>query len=132
MDTVHVFISTHRFRSFDDMRAYIDEVYTEDGDGIPSAFMLEVGLSEYEPACIEAIPSESGRAIPLAELLARASYADQWLRGLDCSRLADAAICVFAPNRIASPEGCSLEHLGAYQYSVIHPEWFERLLRGEA
>jgi hypothetical protein len=106
VDTVHVFISTGRFRSFDEMRAYIDETSTEDGDGVPSAFMREVGLSEYEPGCIEAIPSESGRPIPLAELLAGASYADQWLPCLDASRRADAAICVFAPNRLARPEGC--------------------------
>jgi hypothetical protein len=128
MDTVHVFISTGRFRSFDEMRAYIDETYTEDGDGVPSAFMREVGLSGYEPGCIEAIPSESGRPIPLADLLAEASYADQWLPGLDGSRLADAAICVFTPNRLARPEGCSLEYVGAFDYTVVHPEWFQRLL----
>ncbi len=51
MHTVHVLISTGRFRSFDEMRAYIDETYTEDGDGISSALMREVGLSECEPGC---------------------------------------------------------------------------------
>jgi hypothetical protein len=113
--TVHIFISTGRFPSFDEIRVYIDETYTEDGDGVPSAFMREVGLSEYEPACIEAIPSESGMAVPLSVLLADASYSDQWLPDLDESRGADAAICVFAPNRIEDPEGCSLEYLGAFR-----------------
>ena len=116
MDTVHIFISTGRFRSFDQMRDYIDETYTEDGDEVPSAFMDEVGLSEYEPGCIEAIPSESGRPVPLLELLAGASYSDQWLPQLEGSRLADAAICVFAPNQVERPGECSLEYLGAYKY----------------
>jgi hypothetical protein len=118
VDTVHVFISTGHFRSFDEMRAYIDEKYTEDGDGIPSAFMQEVGLSEYEPGCIEAISSESGSAVPLSELLAGASYSDQWLPHLDRSRLADAAICLFAPNRADHPESCSLEYVGTFPYSA--------------
>lgn len=132
MNTVHVYISTGRFKSFQEMRAYIDKTYTEDGDGIPSAFMREVGLSKYEPGCIEAIPSASGAAVPLGELLAGASYADQWLPQLDGSRRADAAICVFTPNVADHPEGCSLEYLGAFGYLVVHPEWFQRLLRGEA
>ena len=118
MDTVHVFISTGRFRSFDEMRTYIDQTYTEDGDGIPSAFMREVGLSGYEPCCIEAVPFEAGPAVPLGELLAGASYSDQWLPHLDRSRRADAAICVFAPNRAARPESCSLEYVGAFRYSA--------------
>jgi hypothetical protein len=121
-DTVHVFISTCLFRSFDEMRAYIDQTYTEDGDGIPSVFMREVGLSEYEPGCIEAITSESGSPMPLSDLLAGASYSDQWLPLLDGSRLADAAICVFAPNCAEHPESCSLEYLGAFTYRVVHPD----------
>lgn len=124
MDTVHIFISTGRFRSFQEMRAYIDETYTEDGDGIPSAFMREVGLSEYEPGCIEAISSESGSPVPLSELLAGASYCDQWLPRLDRSLLADAAICVFAPNRVEHPGCCSLVYLGAFGYRDAHPERF--------
>lgn len=131
-DIVHVFVSTGRFRSFEEMRAYIDETYTEDGDGIPSVFMREVDLSEYEPNCIEAIPSTSGSPVPLSELLAATSYSDQWLPNLDGPRLADAAICVFAPNRVGHPDGCSLEYLGAFGYRVVHPEWLQRILRGEA
>lgn len=132
MEMVHVFTSNGRFRSFDAMRVYIDETYTEDGDGIPSAFIWEVGLSEYEPGCIEAILSESGSAVPLSKLLAGALYSDQWLPRLDGSRLADAAIGLFSPNRAEHPERCSLEYLGAFTYRVVHSEWFERLLRGEA
>jgi Immunity protein 22 len=48
MATVYVFLSTGRFRSLKEMRQFIDQTYTEDGDGIPSSFMREVGLSEYE------------------------------------------------------------------------------------
>ena len=129
-DRVHVFVSTGRFRSFEEMRVYIDETYTDDGDGIPSVFMREVDLSEYEPGCIEAIPSKSGSPVPLSELLAGMSYADQWLPNLDGSRQADAAVCVFAPNRVGQPNGCSLEYLGAFGYRVVHPEWLQRILRG--
>ena len=126
MPTVHVFVSTGRFRSFDDMRAYIDPVYDEDdededGDLIPSPFMTEVGLTRYEPMCIEAVPSKSGHPVPLAALLAEASYSDQWLHRLDVGRLADAAICVFAPNEVTRPEGGTLEHLGAFEYRTDSP-----------
>jgi hypothetical protein len=122
MDAVHVFISTDRFRSFEELRAFIDQTYTEDGDGVPSAFMGEVGLSGYEPGCIEAIVSESGKAIPLAELLAGMSYSDRWLTGVGGSRLADAAICVFAPNELRNPEGSSLEYIGAFRFRAAHSE----------
>ena len=116
MASVHVFVSTGRFRSFEEMREYIDEPYTEDGDGVPSPFMSEVGLGEYEPGCIEAIPSATGRPVPLADLLAGASYAEQWLPAVDPTRRADAAICVFEPNQVDHPAGCTLEYLGAFEY----------------
>jgi len=45
--------------------------------------------------------------------------------------LADAAICMFNPNVAEHPEKCSLEYLGALEYRVVHPEWFQDLLRGE-
>lgn len=122
MDSVHVFISTGRFRSFAQMRAYIDPTYTDDGDAVPSAFMREVGLSGYEPACIEAILSETGRAMPLTELVAGASYANQWLHHLSGSESADAAICVYAPNHIRRPEACSLEYVGGFGYQVAQPK----------
>jgi hypothetical protein len=131
-DTVHVFVSTGRFRSFEEMRAYIDETFTKDGDCIQSAFMREVGLSEYKPDCIEAVASDSGGAVALSELLAGASYSDQWLPLLDGSRLADAAICVFAPNRVGQPARGSMEYIGAFGYRVVHSERFQRLRRGEA
>jgi hypothetical protein len=90
MPTVHVFVSTGRFRSSDELRAYIDPDYDEegeDGDHIPSPFMSEVGLTRYEPTCIETIHSESGHPVPLAALLAGASYSDQWLPRLGVGRL---------------------------------------------
>ncbi len=132
MKSVHIFISTGRFKSLQEMRAFIDETYTDDGDGVPSTFMREVGLSEYEPGCIEAILSETGRPVPLKELLEGASWCDQWLPALDGLRRADAAICVFAPNRVERPGNCSLEYIGPFEYRVVLPEWIERLARGEA
>jgi hypothetical protein len=115
MAIVHVFASTSRFRSFEEMRTFIDQTYTEDGDGVPSGFMQEIGLSRYEPGCIEAIHVE--HPMPLPELLAGVSYAEQWARQLDRSRSADAAICVFAPNVVEHPEGSSLDYCGAYEYT---------------
>jgi hypothetical protein len=107
LERVHVFISIGRFRSFEDMRAFIDKTYTEDGDGVPSPFIREVGLSGYEPGRIEAVHKDA--PTPLARLLAAASYADQWLAKVDSDRIADSAICVFAPNRVARPTDSCLE-----------------------
>jgi hypothetical protein len=129
MATVHVFVSTGRFRSFDEMRKFIDPTYTENGDMVPSVFMEEVGLSCYEPRCIEAI--HLGRRVTLSELLAGASCAEQWLPRLDCSRIADAAICVFEPNMVAHPRRSSLEYVGAFEYQVVFSDWFKRLIEGE-
>lgn len=132
MDQVQVFVCSGRFKSVPEMRGFIDETYTEDGDGLPSAFILEVELDDYEPNCIEAIPSATGEPLPLSELLAGASYADQWVPLLDGGRLADAAICVYPPNVVVNPSGSSLEYLGAFPFVVEHPEWLQRILRGEA
>lgn len=116
METVHVFIAAGRFHSFEEVRSFIDKTYTEDGDGVPSPFMREVGLSEYEPGCIEAI--HASKPTTLAELLADASYNDQWLAKLDGNRVANAAICVFAPSFLAHPERSSWEYVGAFRYVV--------------
>jgi hypothetical protein len=130
MDTVHVFVSTGRFRSFTEMRAFVEETYTKDGDGVPSPFAREVGLSGYEPGCIECVHQPA--PVPLPELLAGASYSDQWLSRLPASRLAEAAICVFAPNQVTRPACSWLEDVGAFGYRVAHSESFERLIRREA
>ena len=129
MPRVHVFVSTGRFRSFAQMRKFIDQTYTEDGDGVPSDFMREVGLYDYEPGCIEAIHRR--RPAKLATLLKDASYADQWLPKIkDAGRTADAAICVYHPNRVRHPRRTSLEYVGGFEFEVVHSEWFKRLLRG--
>jgi hypothetical protein len=114
---VHVFVSTGRFGSLEELRAYVDATYTADGDGIPSAFMSEVDLHSYEPMCIEAVTSPEG-PVPVAELIAKCSWADQWQPAIDGTRTADAAICVFAPNCVPYPERCSLAHLGVVQFKV--------------
>jgi hypothetical protein len=92
--------------------------------------MQEVGLTGYEPGCIECILRPA--PVPLAELLAEASYSDQWLSRLPVGRVADAAICVFSPNQVGRPKGSSLQYVGGFGYRVVHPQWFERLIRGEA
>ena len=114
MATMHMFVSTGRFRSFEEMRRFIDETYTDDGDGIPSAFMQEVGLSGYERGCIEVLHSEA--PIDVTELLSEASYSNEWQPRVSSSRVADSAICVFEPNTLRHPRGCSLDYLGAFEY----------------
>jgi hypothetical protein len=116
LETVHIFISTARFHSFEEMREFIDETYTKDGDGVPSPFMREVGLTHYEPDCIEAV--HKAQPVGLTELLAGASYEDQWIAKLDRQLVADSAICVFAPNRLNHPTRSSLEYVGAFDYVV--------------
>src|SRR3954467_752650 len=111
MATLHIFSSLGRFHSFEEIRRFIDMTYTADGDGIPSPLIEEVKLSNYEPACIEAIFTAS--PTPLAEILARFSYADQWAVNVSESRLADSVICIFEPNEVRNPKGCSLEYCGA-------------------
>jgi hypothetical protein len=115
MAIVHVFLSVGRFRSFEEMRRFIDQTYTEDGEGVPSTFMREIRLLGHEPGCIEAIHSD--RATPLLELLRGASYSDQWVLHLDSCRCVDAVICVFEPNVVQRPQASSLEYCGAFEYS---------------
>lgn len=116
MAKVHVFLSTGRFRSFREIWNFIDETTTKDGDPIPSAFIQEIGLTDFEPGCIEAFPSKSGKPISARKLLETASYADEWVDKVDASRTADAAICVFEPNQVKTPKKTSLEYLGSFPY----------------
>jgi hypothetical protein len=114
---VHVFTCSGRFASWEALQAYLAPAYTEDGDAVPSPFFLETGLTDYEPACIESALLAS--PAPLAELLDGVSYADSWLAhacvdGQDL--LADTAVCVFSPNRLAHPQRSSLHHVGSYAY----------------
>ena len=118
MAIVHVFTATGRFSTFDQLCDYLDQTYTEDGDGLPSSFMREVGLSHYEPACIEATISDLCKPEPLSRLLSGASYSNQWLDKVDGSKLASAAICVYEPNQLRHPSRSSLEYIGSYDYVV--------------
>ncbi|MEV7023304.1 hypothetical protein [Kitasatospora sp. NPDC093558] len=116
---VHVFLSRGRFSSFEDIRDYVDEGWSEDGDAEPSVFTLEAGIAELEPMCVEAIHAQDdGHLAPVAPevLLREASYADQWLPQVESTELADAAICVFAPNVVTNPHGTSLHYLGRFTY----------------
>jgi hypothetical protein len=112
---VHVF-AVYGFRAERELRDFIEPTYTDDGDLLPSPFHCEILLTDYEPACIEIVFAD--RAGPVRDLLRDASYADQWLSGLDPNRLAHAVICVFSPNRVGKPGGSSLAYLGAFPYLV--------------
>ena len=117
---VHVFACSGRFPSWEALQAYLSPTYTEDGDAVPSPFILETGLTCYEPACFESAMLVS--PVPLAQLLDGVSYPDSWLaqacadadgQGL----LADTAVCVFAPNQLAHPHRSSLHYVGSYAYA---------------
>ncbi|MEU1519170.1 immunity 22 family protein [Streptomyces sp. NPDC005811] len=118
---VHVFLSRGRFSSCEDIRDYVDEMWSEDGDAESSVFMREAGIAELEPMCVEAIHAQDdGHLVPVVPevLLRGASYADQWLPQVESTELADAAICVFAPHAVANPHGTSLHYLGRFAYRV--------------
>ncbi len=115
MSEVHIFTSTGRFRSFEEMRSFVDPNYTNDGDGIPSSFMTETGLQCYEPMCIEVYHSQCVQA--LRELLAGSGHAKQWLSKIDANETADCAICVFPPNIVNLPERSSLKYIGAFPFA---------------
>ncbi|KAB8060159.1 hypothetical protein GCN74_09315 [Janthinobacterium sp. FT14W] len=114
---VHVFACRGRFPDWDALQAYLSPTYSDDGDAVPSPFFLETGLTHYEPACIES--AMLAAPVPLAQLLDGVSYGDSWLAqacadGDAQGLLADTGICVFAPNRLAHPQRCSLHHVGSY------------------
>jgi len=115
MAKVHVFVCGNRFESFKTMRAFTRPVYTDEGDVLPSEFAKEVELSDYEPMCLEAIHGTEPQ--PVRELVARASYADQWLSELPEALEACQAFCVFSPNHVANPQGTSLDYVGAFSYT---------------
>jgi hypothetical protein len=120
---VHLFISTGRFTSLEEMRHFIEQTYTEDGDGLDSAFMLEVGLDDgYEPGCIETYCQT--KPIDLRSLLEGASYAHQWVHLVPQTMKANAAICVFEPNRMRTPEKTSLTYVGVFSFDVpANSQW---------
>jgi hypothetical protein len=118
MSLVHVFVSTGRFASEKDVRDYIEPAYSTDGDVVPSRFIREIHLDEFEPACIEAV--HSSVVVPVRELLRDASWASQWITQLDPEQRADSAICVFPPNLVAAPRASSLEYCGAFTYVASH------------
>jgi len=111
---VHVFACLGRFRSLADLRAYLDPMWTEDGDELDSPFMEAVGLSDYEPMCIEAVCFD--HPLPLGDALAGVSYCEQWGGAVQQERLVDAVVCVFSPNRVARPEGSRLDWVGCFSY----------------
>ncbi|WP_430782691.1 immunity 22 family protein [Actinoplanes sp. G11-F43] len=115
MTVVWVFLSTGRFGSDGELRDFVEPSYLADGDTRPSVFARETGLADAEPSCVETV--HAGAAIPVRDLLAEASWADQWITHLDPAEHADSAICVFPPNRLTSPHTSSLEFRGAFPFT---------------
>ena len=118
MDRVHIFVSTGRFESFDELDSFVHKAYSPDGCGINSQFMEEVQLTNYEPMCIEISITDKGNVAALTDLLSGASYSGQWIDRIDANVTADAAICVFSPNELGQPGGTSLVYIGCFEYRV--------------
>lgn len=111
---MHVFVASGRFRSDAGLRRFVDATYSSDGEMVPSQFMREVELLDYEPMCIECIHSMT--PLPLIELLQGVSNGDQWLPKVGSTLVAKSAICVFTPNVVARLQRTSLQYVGAFDY----------------
>jgi len=116
MPILHLFISKGRFNSEEELDQYIKPEYTDDGDKINSPFMKEVGLSSFEPGCIEA--TFESEECEIIELLEGSSYEEQWLNSVPENLKANVAVTVYEPNVLTSPNLCTLEYLGGYNYEV--------------
>ena len=114
MSEVHVFASRGRFSSERELGEFIDATYTEDGDRIDSLFIKEVGLSSYEPACIEATFSTQERE--LHKLLEGSSYSELWLDTVPNTDVYNSVISVFEPNELETPQDTSLTYVGCFEY----------------
>jgi hypothetical protein len=125
VDAVHVFVAHGRFASEAELDSFVVSTYTEDGDMVPSQFMRETGLREYQPGWIERLHSPT--PLPLRDLLRDVSCADQWIHRVDASLVADSAICVFSQidvylgrmNALNHPQRTSMQYVGAFPYRVI-------------
>lgn len=76
--------------------------------------MTETALEHYEPMCIECY--HRLEAADLHTLLKGASFGHQWISLTPANVSADAAIAVFAPNRLRTPERSSLNYIGTFEY----------------
>jgi len=119
MPLVHVFASCGRYTSEQAWQRYLMPGSTDDGELAPSPFMLETGLADFEPGCIESVRVETPQT--LEALLEGMSYGESWLAEA-CAQakgsLFDSCVCVFAPNTLAHPQRCSIIYLGVYQYLI--------------
>lgn len=120
MPLVHVFASCGRYTSEQAWQHYLMPGSTDDGELVPSQFMLETGLADFEPGCIESVTVETPQTLEV--LLDGVSYGESWLdaaRTQVAGSLFTTCVCVFAPNTLAHPQRCSLNYLGAYKYFVV-------------
>ena len=116
MPIVHIFIADKFALSEEEVSKYINASYTEDGDQVDSHFMSNTGLTHYEPCCIEL--QINSVSIPLSDLLAESSYADQWISKLPHNKHCRTAVCVYEPNIITNPLKSKLDYVGCYNYKT--------------
>jgi hypothetical protein len=114
MSVLHLYISSGRFSSEEELDDFIQPSYDENGEKIDSVFMDEVGLTSFEPACIEATFEE--REVNIIELLEGSSYQDQWLELVPNDLSGNVALTIYEPNLLSKPKSCSLVYVGSYNY----------------
>lgn len=117
MPLVHVFASCGRYTSEQAWQHYLMPGSTDYGELAPSQFMLETGLADFEPGCIESVMMQTPQT--LGALLEGMSYGESWLDAAYAQvvdGLFTTCVCVFAPNTLAHPQRCSLSYLGAFHY----------------
>ncbi|WP_139806349.1 hypothetical protein [Deinococcus hopiensis] len=109
---VYLFVSAGRFSSWEDVSACLHVRYDEDGDRIPSPFMLE----NFGPMCIEARYGVT--PLPGLEILQGFSWFAQWRSLVEYQGQLDAAICVFPPNTLFTPGNTRLTYLGCLEFEA--------------
>lgn len=116
MAKLHIYISSDKFRTEDELNSYLIPSYTEDGDLINSPFMKEVKLENYEPMCVEVVFEKANR--PVKHLLEGISYYEQWVKDISDNFEGNVVVCIYEPNLLANPMGSILNYLGEYSYDV--------------
>ena len=114
MPVVHIYIADEESILEEDVYAYVNATYTEDGEQIDSHFMRDIGLTDHEPGCIELVIDPT--PLPLPHLLEGCSYVDQWISQLPVDDCARVAVCVYEPNVVADPTNSKYRYVGGYGY----------------
>ena len=113
MQYVHIFVGKDNLIKLDDINTYCDPIYTEDGDRIDSKFFSEIGLTHYEPACIERVVV--GKDIDIADALLPCSFSSRWIHLLP-KMIITHSILIYRPNEITKVNTTMVRYIGKYEF----------------